>query len=179
MVYFSIMRESTKRSNILLNGISFAHSIIRSTTNGSSTNTVDLLVEFSSGVVTELTTSGNSPLDCRWMPGSNTSNLADTSMRASLQTSNSESLDNTLSSLTSGNSDGINALGLLEDFRNFNFLLELSVSPINLSSNITSIKLDFHDMCLQLSKIELVNLSSTDDADGGTVLLHAFKVSLD
>ena len=60
-------------------------------------------------MVTQLTTTGNSPLDCRWMPSSDTSDLTDTSVRASLKASDSESLDDTLSSLTSGNSDGINA----------------------------------------------------------------------
>jgi len=102
------MRESTEWGDVLLNGISFAHSVVSGTTDGSSTNTVDLLVEFSSGVVTELTTTGDSPFDCRWMPGSNTSDLADTSMGASLEAGDSESLDHTLGSLTSGNSNSIN-----------------------------------------------------------------------
>jgi len=111
LVDFTIMRESTEWGNVLLNGISLAHSVVGGILrDGSSTNAVDLLVELSSGVVTELTNTSNSPFDCRWMPSSDTGDLAETSMRASLKTRNSESLDDTFSSLTSCNSNGVNAL---------------------------------------------------------------------
>jgi len=53
------------------------------------------------------------------------------------------------------------------------------VSEVDLCGNITSIQLDFHDVRLELSKVELVQLSSTDNADGSAVSLHAIEISLD
>jgi len=174
------MRESTEWGNILLNGIGFAHGIISSILrDGSSTNAVNLFVELSSGVVTELTTTSNSPFYRRWMPSSDTGDLTETSMRASLKTSNSESLDHTLSSLTSCNSNGVNALRLLEDFGNLDLLFKLSVSEVDLGSNISSVQLDFHDVRFDLSKVKLLQLSSADNANGSAIFLHAVEIPLD
>ncbi len=44
------------------------------------TNSVDLLVDFSSVVVTVLTSSGNAVSDSSWMPSSDTSDLSETSV---------------------------------------------------------------------------------------------------
>ena len=178
-VDFTVMRESTEWGDVLLDGVSLAHGVVGDSVDGSSTDSVDLFVEFSSGVVTELTASSDSPLDCRWMPGSDTGDLANTSMGASLQSSNSESLDDTLGSLTSGNANGVDALRVGEDLRDLDLLLELLVSEVDLVSDGTSVELDLHDVGLHLSEVELVDLGGADHADGGAVLLHALEVSLD
>jgi len=173
------MRESTEWGDVLLNGISLAHSVVGSTTFSTSSDSVDLLVEFSSGVVTELTASSDRPLDGRWMPSSDTSDLANTSMGASLQSFNSESLDDTLHTLTSGNSDGIDALRVGEDLRDLDLLLEFLVSEIDLIGNSSTVKLDFQNVSLHLSEVELINLTGANNTDSNAVFLHAFKVSLD
>ena len=173
------MRESTEWGDVLLNGISLAHSVVGGTTFSTSSDSVDLLVEFSSGVVTELTASSDRPLDGRWMPSSDTSDLANTSMGASLQSFNSESLDDTLHTLTSGNSDGIDALRVGEDLRDLDLLLEFLVSEIDLIGNSSTVKLDFQNVSLHLSEVELINLTGANNTDSNAVFLHAFKVSLD
>merc|ERR1719272_2252365 len=59
-----------------------------------------ILVDLGSGVVTHTTASSDRPLDGSGMPGSDTSNLAETSVRFSLESLASVSLNNTLHSLT-------------------------------------------------------------------------------
>jgi len=179
VVDFTVMRESTEWGDVLLNGISLAHSVVGGATLCTSSDSVDLLVEFSSGVVTELTASSDRPLDGRWMPSSDTSDLTNTSMGASLQSSNSESLDDTLSSLTSGNSNGVDALRVGEDLRDLDLLLEFLVSEINLIGNSSSVELDLKNVSLHLSEIELINLGGANNTDSAAVFLHALKVSLD
>jgi len=178
-VDFSVMGESSEWGDVLFNGISLAHGVVGGTRNGSSSDSVDFLVEFSSGMVTELTTSSDRPLDGRWMPGSDTTDLTNTSMGASLQSFNSESLDNTLSTFTSGNSNSIDTFRIGEDFRDFDFLLEFLVSEVNLISDRATVELDLHNMSLQLSNVDFLNLSGADHTDGSAVLLHALKISLD
>jgi len=178
-VDFTVMRESTEWGDVLLNGISLAHGVVGGTRDSSSSDSVDLLVEFSSGVVTELTASSDRPLDGRWMPSSDTSDLANTSMGASLQSFNSESLDDTLHTLTSGNSDGIDALRVGEDLRDLDLLLEFLVSEIDLIGNSSTVKLDFQNVSLHLSEVELINLTGANNTDSNAVFLHALKVSLD
>ena len=178
-VDLSVVRESTEWGDVLLNGISFAHGVVGGATDLSSTDTVDFVVKLSSGMVTQLTTTGDSPFDCRWMPSSDTSDLADTSVGASLETSNSESLDNTLGTFTSGNTNGIDALGHLEDFRDSDLLLEFGESPVDLVGDGSTVNLNLHDVCLELAEVEFVNLGGADDTDGRAVFLNTLKISLD
>jgi len=172
------VRESTKWRDVLLDSISFAHGVGGGATNDSSTDSVNLIVDVCSGVVTELTTTSDSPLNCRWMPGSDTTDLSDTSVRASLKACNSESLDDTLHSLTFCSANGVDALGHFEDLGDSNFLLEFLFGELDLVSNTASVKLDFHDVRLLLAKIELVKLGSADNADNRAVFGNAGEVSL-
>jgi len=80
LVHLSVVWESTKRSDVLLNGISFAHGVVSNTVSGCLSDSIDLLVKVSSGMVTQLTTTSDGPFNCRWMPRSNTRDLSDTSM---------------------------------------------------------------------------------------------------
>lgn len=142
-------------------------------------DSVDLLVHFSSVVVSQLSGSGNTELDSGWMPSSDTSDLSKTSMGLLLQVSNSESLDDSGDSLTLGNSDNVDHLVLLEDLINLDFLLEKSVGKINLLGNSSSVDLDFDDVVLLLSEVELVHLGVGDDSDDGAVFLDSLEGDLD
>jgi len=143
--------ETTERGNILLNSICFSCSIVGNTSNCTSADTVDLFVDFSTGVVTLLTCACDCPLDGSWMPGTDTSNLAKTSVSLSSEFLGTESLDDTLSSLTLGDTDGINALVAFENFTNGDFLFELAPSPVNFLCNSSTVNLDFQDLSLVLS----------------------------
>lgn len=179
VVDFAVVWETTKRSDILFNGVSFSSSVVLNTSVSTSTYSVDLFVLFSSVVITELTSSSDSPLNGSWMPSTDTTNLSETSVSLSWHSSNTESLDNTSSTFTSGNTNSINHLVVIEDFTDGNFIFEFAKSPINLLSNSATVNLDFNEVSLSLSEVELIELSWGKNSNNLTVLLDSLKISLD
>lgn len=176
----TVVRESTKWGDVLDIWVIFGGGIVVNTTGSTSTNSVDLLVELGSVEVTTVTDSSNSPLNSRWMPGTDTSNLSETSVSLSWESVDTESLDNTNGSLTSGNGNGINHLILLEDLADLDLLLEVILAPLDLGFNITTIDLDFHDVGNLLSEVShLINLGGNENSDGRAVLSDSFNVSVD
>jgi len=177
LVDLTVMGEATERGDVLGNGISLSGSVVLNTTDGTGSNSVDLVVDLSTGVVTELTASGDCPLDSRWMPGTDTGDLTETSMGLSGKSRDTESLDNTGVTLTAGDSDSVNALRHLEDFADANLLLELLVSPVNLLVDGATVNLDLHDVSLVLTESELADLSGANDANDSSVLLDSVKIT--
>jgi hypothetical protein len=108
--------EATHWGDVLLNCISLAHGVVVNTSVGTGTKTIDLLVDFGTGVITLLTSTGDSPFDCSWMPSSNTCDLSETSVSLSGKFGNTKSLNYSGSSFTSCNCDGINHFVVLENF---------------------------------------------------------------
>lgn len=78
-------------------------------------DTVDLEVGGSSVVVTHLTSTGNSPLDVRRVPCTDTSNLPQTLVCLARKLLGTPSAGDTLETVALGDSNGINHLILLED----------------------------------------------------------------
>ena len=175
----TVMWESTDWGNVLGVGISFGRSVVVDTSDGTLTNSVDLVVDVSSVIVTEVTSSGDSPLDCRWMPGTDTSNLSETSSSLSWKSRDTESLDDTLSSLTSGNGDSINHLVVLEDLTDGDFSFKFRDSPVNLGGNVSSVNLDFHKVGLSLSELAFLDLSGDEDSNDRAVLSDSLDISVD
>jgi len=175
----TVMWESTNWGDVLGVGISFGGSVVVDTSDGTLTNSVDLLVNVGSMEVTEITSSGDSPLDCRWMPGTDTSDLSETSSSLSWKSGDTESLDDTLSSLTSGNGDSINHLIVLEDLSDGDFTLEFGLSPCNLSSSVSTIDLDFHKIALLSSEVNFLDLSGNKDSDDRAEFGNSLDVSVD
>lgn len=115
---FTVVGETTERGDVLLNGISSGGGIVGDTADLTSTKTVDLLVDFGTGVITLLTSSGDRPLDGSGMPSTDTSNLSETSVSLSLELLGTESLNNTLVTFTLGYTNGINNFVGFEDLTN-------------------------------------------------------------
>jgi len=113
------------------------------------------------------------------MPSSDTSDLSVTSMGLLLQMLDTESLDDTGDSLTLGDSDNVEHLVGLEDAINAEFLLEQSVSVVDLVGDGTTVDLDFEDVILLLSQVELVHLGVGNDSDGGGVFLDSVQTGGD
>ena len=128
-------------------------------------------------MVTELTTSGDRPLDGARMPSSDTGDLAETSMRLTVETADTESLDHTGHTLTAGNTDSVNALAHLEDLADAHFLLEFALGPVDLLGDGASVDLDLEDVGLVLAEGKLADLGGADDADDSGVLLDSLKIS--
>ena len=178
MINYTVVWETTHWSNVFLNCISFSCCVISNSSNCTSTKTIDLFVNFGTRVVALLTSTGNCPLNSCWMPSSNTSNLSKTSVSLSSQLFGTKSLDDTLSSFTFSNTNGINTLVAFENFTNGNLLFKLGPGPFNFLLNITTINLNFHNLGLVLSLLDLANLSGCKHTDNGAVLLYTSKISL-
>jgi hypothetical protein len=177
LVDFTVVREATKRGNVLGHGISLSGSVVLNTSHCTSTNSVDLLVHLRSGMVAKLTATGDSPLDSGGMPGSNTGDLTETSMRLTVQTRDTESLDDTACSLTTSDSDSVDALGSLKDLTDANLLLELVLGPVDLLSDGATVDLDLEQVGFVLAEGELADLSGADHTDDSGVLLDALKIT--
>jgi len=115
---FTVVGETSERGDVLLNGISSGGGIVGDTADLTSTETVDLLVDLGTGVVTLLTSSGDRPFDGSGMPSTDTSNLSETSVSLSLELLGTESLNNTLVTFTLGYTNGINNFVSFEDLTN-------------------------------------------------------------
>ena len=177
LVDFTVVREATKRSDVLGDGISLSSGVVLDTTDGTGSNSVDLVVDLSTGVVTELTTSGDRPLDGGGMPGADTGDLTETSMRLTGESGDAESLDDAAHTLTTGDTDGIDALGHLKDLTDADLLLELVLGPVDLLADGTTVNLDLHDVSLVLSEAKLADLGGANDTDDGGVLLDSLEIS--
>ena len=175
----TVMWESTDWGDVLGVSVSFGGSIVVDTSDSTLTNSVDLLVDVGSMIVTEITSSGDSPLDCRWMPGTDTSDLSETSSSLSWKSSDTESLDDTLGSFTSGNGDSINHLIVLEDLTDGDFSFEFGLSPGNLIFGGSTIDLDFHKIALLSSEVNFIDLSGNENSDDRAEFGDSLDVSVD
>jgi len=80
-----------------------------------SSDAVDLLVDLDTVMVTVLTSTGHRVLHTRWMPGSNTSDFAETAMGLARKLLGSPTGGDTSVSLTLGHSNHVNHLVLRKD----------------------------------------------------------------
>jgi len=144
----------------------------------SASDAVDLLVELSTVVVTQLTSAGNSPGNTGRMPSSDTSNLAETLVRLAGKLGDSETGNDSLESVTLGDSHGVNHLVLVEDGINSDLLLEELTGVVDLLGDGTSVDLDFHDVGLLLSNRELVDLGVGDHTHNLAVALDAVQLAI-
>ena len=73
----------------------------------------------------------------------------------------------------------VNVFVLVEDGVNSDFLFEESLGKVDLGGSISSVDLDFHNVCLLQSKVELLDLGVGDDTNDGAELLDAFEFGID
>jgi len=114
------------------------------TTGGGITDSVDLLVDLGPVMVTELTRSRDGEEDVGWMPGTDATDSSETSMSLSWESGDTETLDDTGVTLTTGDTNNIAHLVLGEDLVDLHFLLEFATDEINFLLHGTSIDLDLH-----------------------------------
>lgn len=163
----SISNESSHRGNGLLGEIEVSGSIGWIST---LSNSIDLLVHLSSMMVSHLTGSSNSPLDSRWMPRSDTSDLSKTSMSLSWELFASESLNDSAESFTFSGSEDINGLEVLKDLVDGDLFLEKRVTELDFILDGSSVNLDLIDISLLSLKVKSVWLSVTDESDNRAIL---------
>lgn len=170
----TIVRESTHGVDGLLGNVrvSRSRSVRRSVS-----DSVDLLVELSSVVVSVLTSSRDSVSDVGRVPGTNTGNLSETSMGLSRQLLGSPSSSNTFVTVTLGDTNDIDGLIWGEDGGSVDGLLEVALGKVDLVSDGTTIDLDLHEVSLLLLETSLSDLGVGQDSDDGAVLPDSLEFS--
>lgn len=142
-------------------------------------NLVDLLVDFSSVVVSVLTSASNAEADTRWMPSTNTSDLAETLVSLSGKAGGSPTGGYTLESLTLGGGKSIDQLVFTEDRVNADLLLKKRLSELDLISSRSTVDLDLHDVGSLLSNLKETDLSVSNNSDDRAVLGDLLEFSVD
>jgi hypothetical protein len=161
------------RSNGLLGDIEVGGSVTLIVT---LTDTVDLVVDGGTVVVTHLTGTGNSPLDVGRMPGSDTGDLTETLVCLTRKLLGAPSGGNTAVSVTLGDGNDVDHLVVLEDGADVDWLLEKTVTVGDLVGDATTVDLDLHKVGLLLLERGLGDLGVGKDANDGAVLLHALEL---
>lgn len=167
VLYFSVVDKSSHWVDIFLGQIELCGGVGGI---ASLSYSVDFFVHLCSLVITELTASGNGPLDSAWVPGSDTTNFSESSMGLSGQLSDPKSLDNSGESVTLGGSDHVDHFEVLEDLVDRNFFFEKRVAKVNLLFDVSSVDLDLVDVGLFGLEIHLLWLGVADESDHRTVL---------
>lgn len=140
---------------------------------------VDLLVHLSAVVETVLTSTRNGEHDTGWMPSTDTSNLAETLVSLARKLTGAPTSSNTLESLTTSNTDNINVLVLLDNGGDIDFLLEVTVSPVDLVGDGSTIQLDLEKVSLLLTSAGAAREGVSKDTDNSAVLLDALELGSD
>ena len=146
---------------------------------GSLTNPVDLVVDRCAVMVTHLTSTSNSPLHVRRMPGADTSNLTQTLVRLTRELLGAPPACHALESVAFGDGNAVDHLVLLEDGIDLNWFLEEAVRVFDFVSDGATVDLDLHKMSLLLLERCLADLGMCENADDCAVLLDAFEVAGD
>lgn len=140
---------------------------------------VHLLVNLGSVVVSVLTGTGDAVANSRWMPCSNTGNLAETLVSLTGQFGGSPTGGNTFEALTLGGGKSVDQLVLSEDRVNRDLLLKEGLGELDLTSGVSTIDLDLHDVSTLLSKLNKTDLGVSNDSDNRAVLGNLFELSVD
>ena len=130
-------------------------------------------------MVTHLTGTGNGPLDVARVPGTDTSNLAETLVSLARKLLGTPTAGNTLKTVTLGDGNDIDHLVLLEDGVDLDGLLEEVAGEVNLLGNGATVDLDLHKVGLLLLERGLADLGVSEHTDDSAVLLDALKVAGD
>jgi len=172
----TIVRETAHGSDALLSQIDLSGTALLV---AAVSDSIDLLVDLSSVMITILTGTGNGPLDTTWMPGSDTSNLSKTFVGLSGKTGGSPTSGNALETFTLGDSNDVDHFVFFEDRRDRDGFLEETEAELDLIGDVSSVDLDFHKMRLLLSKLQLADLSVDQQANDGAAATDLFDVPVD
>ena len=113
------------------------------------------------------------------MPGTDTSDLAQTLVRLAWKLLGTPTAGDTLETVTLGDGDAVDHLVLLEDGVDLDWLLEEAMRELNLVCDGATVDLDLHEMGLLLLEWGLADLGVGEDADDGAVLLDALELAGD
>jgi len=143
-----------------------------------STQSVDLLVDFDSVVVTFLTASSNGVTDSRWMPSTNTSDLSETSVRFSGKFLGTPSAGYTLSSVTLSDTNAIGVVVGCENGADGDLLFEETLGEVDFGGGVTSVNLELDDVGFLLFEWKHFHLGVGDESNNLAVLFDLVQSTL-
>lgn len=158
----TVVREATHGSNGLLSQVKLGASAVDISARG---DAVDLLVHLGAVVETILTGTGNSGHDASRMPSTDTGNLAETLVGLAGKLLGAPTSSDTLETVTLGDTDNVDVLILLKDTADLNLLLKVTVSPVDLVGDGSTVQLHLHQVSLLMGDGSLAGLSVGEDTD--------------
>jgi len=176
----TIVGEATEGCDSFLGVVELGGSVVLSFGGeGGFAYAVDLLVALCAVMVTILSCTCNGVAHTRRMPGSDTSNLAKTFVGFAGKLGDTPTLYDTLESVTLGDADGVDHLILGEHtVHRYGFLKE-GIGKVHLLGNGTTVDLDFHDVGLLLTGLDLADLGVDDGTNHSGILLDAGELTVD
>mmetsp|Transcript_14405 Transcript_14405/g.29044 ORF Transcript_14405/g.29044 Transcript_14405/m.29044 type:complete len:226 (+) Transcript_14405:630-1307(+) len=126
-------------------------------------------------MVTILTRAGDRVLDAGRVPRTDTSHFTKTTVCLTGKTSDAPACNNTLVTLTLGDSDAVDHLILLEHGVDGNFVLEEFLAVLHLVRNGSTVDLDLHQVGLLLAELALLDLRVRENTNDLARLDHALK----
>jgi len=176
-VDFTIVREATERSDVLVSEVSRGGGVVLALISQTGeSDAVDLLVHLRTMVVAILTGAGDSPSDTGRVPGPNTSNLAETTVSLTRQASNTPASGDTFVTFTLGNTDDVDDFVLVEDSADRDGFLEEAEAEVDFLLDGSPVDLDFFQVGFLLAEFDLADVSVGKDADDRAVFLHTVKL---
>lgn len=124
-----------------------------------------------------LTSTGNGEHDLRRMPGTDTSDLAETLVGLTRKLLGTPTVRNTLETVTLGHRNNIDDLVLLKDGADLHGLLEEAVRELDLVGDGATVDLDLHEVGPLLGEAGLADLSVRKDTDDRAVLADTLELA--
>lgn len=176
VLHHTVVGEATHGGNGLLGGVELGggRGLVSTVT-----DTVDLLVELSTVVVTVLTRAGNGEHNVGRVPGTDTGDLAETLVGLARKLLGTPTGSHTLVTLTLGNTDNVNVLVLGEEAADVNSLLKETLGELNLVGDRATVDLDLHEVSLLLLQAGVAQLGVREHTDNSAVLADTLELTGD
>ena len=175
LVDLTIMRESTHGGDRFLSQVSLSGAVVGIILLA---NAHDSLVDLGTMMVTLLTGTGQSETTSGRMPGTDTSDLSETTMRLAGKSGDAPTRDNTLGTMTTSGTADIKGLTKSEHRVNSEVLLEEASGVVHLLGNGASVDLDLAKVGHLLSQLHLADLGMCQHTHNSTVFLDAVQFEL-
>jgi len=179
---FTVVGETTHWSDRFVGEIGLSSSVVldkfATVLVDSFTDSVDLLVDLRTMMVTLLTGSGYRVGYSGWMPCTNASDLPQTLVGLTRKLLGVPTGGYTFLSLSLVDTDDVDHFILGEDSVHVDWLLEEGAGIVDLVADGATVDLDFHDVGLLGSQWKKFHLGVSDDTDDFAVLLHLLEISL-
>jgi hypothetical protein len=111
------------------------------------------------------------------MPGTDTSNLAETLVRLARELLGSPTSSHTIETVTLGDCNAVNHLVLFKDAADLDGLLKEALCKLDLLGNASTVHLNLHQVSLLLLERSLVHLGVGQHTNNCAVLLHALNLA--